>query len=338
MIVKNILNKLIYKFGNKVSKSLTILDKYISNKNQVSICPLIIFGPARSGTTLLTQLLISTGIFFSTNNFIASFPHSPLLATRAWRVLAKGHQNTKDRFKSYYGKSEGLGGYNQGHTIWQRWFDVNDTNRNLNKVQRTEFLRTINGLSNIAGKPIALKWPGFSAHAEALTNCLPNAMYVYIDRSTLALAKSIYQGRIELNGDPKIPISRAPYNFHLNPHENPVDDILRYINSVRDATQYALSNIPDNNKVFLSYERICLSPFTALKEIVLKHSAIRLAALKKNSLYYKVLRTIKKNEAKFFENLESALPDFKISHGPKLNSSIENEFCNKINRKSKLIR
>jgi len=309
MHLKNVPSKLIYKTAATASRLLAGLEKQQIEQSSELFRPLIILGPARSGTTLLYQLITHSEKFFAINNFIAAFPYSPILAARAWQILASKHLNKERKsFQSNYGRGRGLGGINQGHTIWARWFDKNDTCQLLDSMQCATFSGTISTLSRVSGIPLALKWPGFAAHAVALIHCLPNAFYVSIDRSTLPLAKSIYQGRVNLTHTAKKPISRAPKNLHLKPLDNPVDDILLYITSVRKEIRLALRQVDEENKIAVSYEKLCSSPQVAVKDIIAKYNSRTKVCMEREYIPH----------------------NFKLSQGPDLDPAIEQEFFMKI--------
>src|SRR5680860_340245 len=86
---------------------------------------LLILGASRSGTTLLYQVLTRYLQVSYFSNLSASFPLSPITATKTFAHLFK---KPSGEFKNYFGSVSGFNGPNDGFPIWNRWLgtDRND--------------------------------------------------------------------------------------------------------------------------------------------------------------------------------------------------------------------
>jgi hypothetical protein len=228
--------------------------------------PFCIIGPARSGTTLAHQCLVARFQLGYLPRFVSLFPRNSLLAASIWQLVNQKRSKT-NHFKSHYGKGKGLAGIHQGHTIWRRWFKWDKPNAPLSAKERETFKKTIFGLGKSLGTPFSFKWPGFAAHFQELSICLPKAFFVIIDRDTLPLAKSIYKGRVDLHGTPNQAISRSPDGSHLNPGTDPISDILSYIFAVRLELLKTMNTMDSNRYCVIKYEELCSSPTAVIESV-----------------------------------------------------------------------
>jgi hypothetical protein len=270
--------------------------------------PIIIVGPARSGTTLIYQALTTSMSVAYLPQFVTLFPATSVLAAALWKryYIKKDHANN---FNSHYGKSDGLNGISQGHEIWSMWFKWNAPSASLLDKAARSFSQTIIGQSYYLGSPLAVKWPGFSAHLKEIVRLLPNAFFVFTDRGTEPMARSIYQGRIDLTGDPSKPISRSPDGRHLNPDCDPVTDILGYIEAVRKEIGSVCQILTTEQYQVVKYEDFCANPQTIVGVIYSKYEFWGKTTI----------------------NFNKELPkSFNPSPGPHLPESVENQLKNNI--------
>ncbi|WP_083925123.1 sulfotransferase [Thioalkalivibrio sp. ALJ15] len=249
----------------RISDRLSWVDRYFCEAGGCHPVPIIVTGPARSGTTLLYQSLASgLGVSY-TPRFLDSFPGAPVLGALAYRWFVRKRENVE--YCSQYGKEEGAAGLSQCHSIWGRWFDVNCPGVLLEEQRSLEFRRVLWGLEAQLGRPLALKWPGFVAHLEALNQALPSAFFVFTDRDTFPLARSIAKGRLDLKGSLDFGISRSPSGYHLHEVEDGVKDVVRYIRDVRGEVARFCQSIDDRRFCHVRYEDLCGGPYGVVDNI-----------------------------------------------------------------------
>lgn len=174
-------------------------------------------------------------------------------------------------FLSSYGEEESLMGMAQCHQIWSRFFSIGAPNAPLSAHQKHELQRIVNGLSVILGAPLAIKWPGFSAHLKPLADVFPDAFYLFLTRDASAVIRSHYRGRQALLGSPLHPISRSPDCGHLKPGADPLEDIFMYIQAVNHAIKEASSQLRSGQFLSIDYEAFCAAPNYTLEQLRTKY-------------------------------------------------------------------
>lgn len=235
-----------------------------SNKNFV---PIFILGAARSGTTLLYQLVSRSPDLAYINGFMTYFPRIPAITA----LLTRSQYKTrKILFNSKYGKSPGIMGPQQGHQIWGRWFRAGEITNELTLSQECSFQTAVNALQNIFGKPLAIKWPGFNAHLAELRHAFPDAFYIIIERNPFENAKSLYKGRVDLLGHPMKSITRLPRSYSYQGGV-PEESIAEYLKSVSEDLAWLMGVLKEQQFAFIKYENLCEAPELTLTQIFKKY-------------------------------------------------------------------
>ena len=116
-------------------------------------------------------------------------------------------------FESEYGISSGLRSPQQGNEIWSRWLPKGGR---LHKSKINSMFYNINEMQSVFDGPMAIKWPGFVAYLEDIIATNFDVFYIFIERNSISNAKSIYKGRLDLNGDPLKTISRIPRSYNYD--------------------------------------------------------------------------------------------------------------------------
>lgn len=284
------------------------IEHWLLKKSFKVNAPIIIVGPSRSGTTLVYQAITNSMSVAYLPQFVTLFPAASVLASAIWKRYYSKKEQAKD-FYSYYGKTSGLNGISQGNEIWSMWFKWNAPGTSLPEKAARSFNQTITGQSYYLGSPIAVKWPGFSAHLKEIIRILPNAFFVFTDRSTEPMARSIYKGRMDLTGDPSMPISRSPDGRHLRPDSDPVTDVLGYIEAVRKEIGSVCQALTAEQYQVVNYEDFCDNPQTVVGII---HSKYEFWT---------------KTKIEFNNELPKS---FNRSSGPQLPESVEKQLKNNI--------
>ena len=81
-----------------------------------------IIGAPRSGTTLLSQLLSSSGLFGYINNFIARFWTAPTLGALIYKTVLDHECRGNSSLQSHLGVTENLHEPHEFGYFWRRWF------------------------------------------------------------------------------------------------------------------------------------------------------------------------------------------------------------------------
>lgn len=260
---------MLYSFAGLVMIPLDWLfqfsERKLYRKSSTPKLPLIfVCGPPRSGTTLVSQVLIKFLPVHYFNNLTSIFPKSPITANKFFGRFIK-RSNKDVSFKSLYGRTTFLGSPNDALYFWDRWTGV--TRENIpqtispeNQLNMQQFFGAVEEFSN---KPLVNKNNALNTYANLVAEILDNAYFICLDRDFLYLAQSQYIASKFVHGDEKV-----PYGVHFdykNNHQNEteVDPIEQVCNQVRNHKEIMLqqeSRIGKDRFVIVPYEDFCADP------------------------------------------------------------------------------
>lgn len=264
---------------------------------------ILVAGAPRSGTTLVSQLLIRHLPVAWIDNLSAVFPRSPLTAARLARLK---HDRLRVEPRSYYGKSLRFAGPNDGLHIWDRWFGTDRTMvpEALDPVKAEEMRAFFGALESAHGLPVLNKNNSLNLSAHLVAEALPTARFLCLVRDPLYLAQSLYMARLEIHGDPSVPYGiPAP-----GPPGDIIEDVCRQaLYHERVATEQQ-GRIGSDRYWVVSYEDFCADPaalVAAVSEGILGLPADtgRLAAVMPELRASKTIRTTRE----VFQALADAL-------------------------------
>ncbi len=216
---------------------------------------LFVCGPPRSGTTLVSQVLISHLPVAYFNNLTSLFPRAPLTANA---VLGRRIKRPPADFHSYYGRSRRLAGSNDALYLWDRWLGI-DRSRipaALQPGRRGEMVQFFGALESLTGRPLVAKNNNLNAVAHLVAEALPTASFLCLDRDPGFLAQSLLRARREIHGD-----EATPYGFH-DPGPSagsPIESVCRQVAFHRGLMRRQQETLGSRFRV-VSYEQFCRNP------------------------------------------------------------------------------
>lgn len=166
--------------------------------------PIFIIGLPRSGTTLLYQLInfaLPTCYFTNlTKLFRGRFIKRPPLVLSA--LLAKRLrliERRKEAFESRYGNTNGWGNPSDTGTIWRHWFSKGyyAGAGELSPQHQIYLHKAVAWTERIFGRTFVDKTVDNTLRILALAEIFPTAHFIQCVRSPLAIAQSLYIGRME---------------------------------------------------------------------------------------------------------------------------------------------
>ncbi|MCO5090660.1 sulfotransferase [Bosea sp. (in: a-proteobacteria)] len=171
------------------------------------IPPVFILGPPRSGTTVVSQLLASTGRFGMATNFVARFWQAPALGLMIQDALGLAKDGVESSLSSKRGVTKGWTEPSEFGYFWSRWFDLGQPTHALGEAERRRFdavglRRSLAAMEQVAGLPLAMKnnsW--FTLNADLLAEAFPGCVLVVCEREPFFVAQSIWLQRLDLFGD-----------------------------------------------------------------------------------------------------------------------------------------
>ena len=167
-----------------------------------SLPAVFICGPARSGTTLVFQVLCQHLDVSYLQNVTALFPRSPVVASRIYRRLFGLRRDRSVSYQNYYGKTTGMGGPSEANHIWNRWVqrDATEFRTILSAAGARQAAQFFSAFGDVDRKAIVSKNNNMNAYADVIAEAMPNALIICLRRSPDFLAQSLIQARREILG------------------------------------------------------------------------------------------------------------------------------------------
>ena len=234
----------------------------------------LVHGCARSGTTLLMQVLAETGVFAYPSNLISRFYKAPYIGALIQLMLTdkKYHfrnefielENLRVDYDSNLGKTRGILSPNEFNYFWREFFDLDDPPSriltDLSDSKRRRLLSELASLEITFGKPLAMKGIVMNWHIAYLAEILDTAMFVHVKRNTLFNAQSMLEARKKFYGDISEWYSLKPCEYALLMDKDPVTQVIGQVIYTNEAIQRGLDTIPENRRLSIDYEYLCKCP------------------------------------------------------------------------------
>lgn len=181
--------------------------------------PVFIIGAPRSGTTLLSELLVTSARFAYFSNLAHRLYLTPVAASRLGR---KTTDAWRGRLESTYGHIPGWAAPNEGGWIWRRWTPEEHRLEagTLEPRAARDLVRTVAATSAVIGAPFLNKNVMHSVHLPLLAELFPAAVYIHLTRDTAATARSMRRARDD-ERNPAEWISVRPDGWERYRHEDP---------------------------------------------------------------------------------------------------------------------
>jgi Sulfotransferase family len=198
-------NKVLSKIGSFLSKPISLWEKPMIKKygKQALIHhPVFIIGAPRTGSTILYQAITNIFDVLYIDNLACNFRKNLFFGFCLSKKITK-HQ-AHNSFNSTHGNTENYGfrAPSECGGFWYRWLpkdhhfiDYDEINEKMVKEIRDE----ITAVSNYFDRPIVFKNLNAGQRLRLLSQCFPDAKYIFIKRNPLLTAQSIYRSRTKLN-------------------------------------------------------------------------------------------------------------------------------------------
>jgi hypothetical protein len=232
--------------------------------------PLIfICGAPRTGTTLVEQVLIEHLPVAFINNLTSIFPRAPLTANRLFRPAAPARSAA---FHSYYGKTVGLSGPNDGLHLWDRWLGPDRTRvrTSLTPEEQREMRRFFGAMEQASAKPILVKNNNLNACASLVADVFQRAVFICMTRDPRFLAQSLLQARVNIHGGEDFPYGLAGHPCSSPAAADVVQDVCRQVLYHEQLAQEQQTRIGPQRFWIVSYEAFCRNPSALVEAVAVK--------------------------------------------------------------------
>lgn len=178
--------------------ALSPLEAYLTARARPEDCEAcFVFGPPRSGTTLLFELLTTEFEAAYLSNVAQRLYRCPVAATRLYRSALRKRTGA---FDSKYGQLTGPAAPSENGRIWRYWMpDAAPYFAEGDGLGVDQMQRKIAAFCGILGGPMIVKYLHFSSEIPRLDTCFPKSVYVHIERDRVENVRSIIRARQKLN-------------------------------------------------------------------------------------------------------------------------------------------
>lgn len=218
---------------------------------------IFVCGAPRTGTTLVTQVLLNHLPVHYFNNLTSVFPRSPIVVNQLFGPFMKRRPVA---YSSFYGKSDHFSGPNDALYLWDRWLgsDRERIRESLTETEKSNMTRFFGAFQAAYPGPLLNKNNNLNVQANVVGEAFDNAYFICMTRDPMYLAQSLYLARLDIHGDADV-----AYGIH-DPEHKPTQDV------VEDVCRQALfhhrkiheqqGRLGPERFWIVPYERFCNDP------------------------------------------------------------------------------
>ncbi|HLV34371.1 MAG TPA: sulfotransferase [Spirillospora sp.] len=250
-----------------LDRVLEIFEKRLYAEAKPPKQPMIfVCGAPRTGTTLVSQVLIANLPVAFFNNLTAIFPRSPITANRLFgRFLGK----PQITYSSFYGKSVGFAGPNDALYIWDRWFGKDRTRipTSLDEAAKNNMIQFFGAAEAFFQKPVLNKNNNLNTCAHLVADQFDNAWFICMNRDTKFLAQSLLKARLDIHGDAHVAYGIS-YTTDTETQEiDVIEDVCRQTLFHQQTILEQQAMIGPDRFWIIQYEDFCQNPAALLQRV-----------------------------------------------------------------------
>lgn len=230
---------------------------------------IFVCGPARSGTTLVYQVLSRYLDVSCLQNITVLFPRSPITATKIYRRLGGHKRDIRDDFENYYGKTSGMYGPSEANHIWNRWVRPDSTGFRtiVSETAAKETARFFSAFEEVDNKAVLAKNNNLNVFADRIADAIPNFLIICLRRNPAYLAQSLLQARREIRGN--IADGYGVQNVEdAKAESDPIKAVCVQISYLNRKAEEFQSIIGPERFWIVDYEQFCKNPGDLVTRVV----------------------------------------------------------------------
>lgn len=277
---------------------------------------LFIIGAPRSGTTLLSQLLITSFELAYINNLTARYWMAPYIGA----LLASDMQD-HDRppavgFESDLGATPEYEGPHEFGYFWRRWFEYGDTHQlsaaQINNIDVSFFTQEIAAVESVFDRPLLFKnVPALSLQVGFLAKALPGAIFIHCRRDPVYTAQSLLLSRLKYYGNKETWFSIKPKEYHRLIQKSYSQQIAGQIFYTVQRISQSLASIDPSRHLTIEYDSLCEKPEEQLERVAVLLAGVGHPLFSRNAPLPKLFSTNSKKVADDeFQRLQQACRQF----------------------------
>ena len=233
---------------------LNYIEKFKEGHNY----PIFIVGAPRSGSTLLSQLLVKSFDLASFYNGISKYYQVPIVGLIKEGITDVDKNNIV--LNSYLGNTKGDFSPHEFGYFWQYWLNhqVSDelSEIELSKIDWIGLRNHINAYANYLGKPLLIKNLVFNNFIiEKLSETFPNAKFIHIVRNPIYSIQSILQARNLRYNNINLWWSIRPKHFmDWQIKYKPISQVVRQVEYTKGRVNEELKKLDKRRVLNVNYE------------------------------------------------------------------------------------
>jgi LPS sulfotransferase NodH len=259
---------------NRVLATAELPSRKRSDLDPATLPIVYVVGTPRSGTTLLSQLLSRYLPVGYINNLIARFWQRPSVGIRISAALLGESGRDKIAFDSLHGVTPGIEGPHEFGYFWRQWLRLDMAA--THKLSATEAASVdVAGLRRALEQeilsefaaPVVFKNAICGFQAELLSQVHPASLFIWIQRDTAEVTRSILRSRMERYGRYDAWWSLKPAGFpQLRELASPVQQVLGQVADCHDEFARALV-LPGVRWLTVDYANLIQQPERVLEQV-----------------------------------------------------------------------
>lgn len=273
-------------FLKEINEDLSVAENRLLEKKEQDYPIILIMGPLRSGTTLMTQWLAATGEIAYPTNMLSRFYGAPIMGAKIQQLLTDKKYNFRNEildfssevnYQSENGKTKGALAPNEFWYFWRRFIPyVEDigylTDEQLMaEVDVDYMLKEFIGLTETFGKPFALKGNHCNYNIGFLDKVFDKVLFIYTKRDPYTNTESALKARERQQGSEEEWYSfKIPEYSELSKITNPIKQAAGQVYHNNQAIVSGLEKVAEHRKMIVEYEDFCDNPEKYYKELVAK--------------------------------------------------------------------
>jgi hypothetical protein len=232
---------------------------------------LFIVGAPRSGTTLLTQLLITEYQIGYVSNLVARFWKAPYLGLLLAKEIRDADRPPDVGFSSDRGFTSGYEGPHEFGYFWRRWFDYQESHSVRGEAIYAETVEALRkecaAMQSVEEVPFLFKNLVCSFQVDFLARTFPQSVFLHCRRNPLYVAQSLLRCREQYCGSRKAWFSVKPEAYPELKELPYPDQIAGQIYYTRRHVEDAFQRLSDDRYCQVDYEAIVDAPAPSLQHV-----------------------------------------------------------------------
>ncbi|MGB1243246.1 MAG: sulfotransferase [Chitinophagales bacterium] len=233
---------------------------------------IFVVGVPRSGTTILTQLLLSAFQIGYANNIVAKFWEAPYIGSILAKSLKDNQNNLNIGINSNYGFTNEYEGPHEFGYFWRRWFRYGESHQiEGNQIGEEEvkiLQQEVAAMESVFEAPMLFKNPAaLSLNIDFLAKAFPSSVFIHIQREPFFNAQSLLLGREKYGNSREDWFSVKPKEYSWLKEKSVEEQIAGQTYYTQKRIRDCLQKLPQKRQLTFSYESFCEQPLSYLQAV-----------------------------------------------------------------------